>query len=52
MRFVFLGMAVKISVPMLTNASHQVRCNTDVDRLTIEARHDINAGLKIEAAGH
>ncbi len=49
---VFLAMPVEISFAMLADAFHQVRCHADVERPIIEAAHDVDTGLKIEAFGH
>ena len=49
---VFLAMPVEKSFAMLAYAFHQIRCHADVERLIIEAAHDVDTGLKIEAFGH
>ena len=49
---VFLAMPVEISFAMLADAFHQVLCHADVERPIIEAAHDVDTGLKIEAFGH
>ena len=49
---VFLAMPVEISVAMLVDALHKVRRHADVQRPIVEAAHDVDAGLKVEAFGH
>jgi hypothetical protein len=45
-------MPVEKSFAMLADAFHQIRCHADVERPIVEAAHDVDTGLKIEAFGH